>query len=146
MYTFSTDHLITLAMDPTQDIDVIIMADETFTPGTTTTTMPPASKRGRRRIDDATKIKDLHNKVKTLNRKICTLQSKLSAMDHDSSNVAVDDDEGDDGAEEQVDLNPVDEESDDEDSTAEVESETQRICKENSNDLLNLLRKLPFTT
>ena len=49
-------------------------------------------------------------------------------MDHDSSNVAVDDD--DDGAEEQVDLNPVDEESDDEDSTVELESETQRICKE----------------
>ena len=38
-------------------------------------------------------------------------------MDHDSSNVAVDDD---DGTEEQVDLNPVDEESDDENSTVEL--------------------------
>ena len=78
-----TDHLITVAMDPTQDIDVVIMDDETFTPGTTTTTttMPPASKRGRRRIDDTTKIKELRNTVRTLKRQILALQRKFTVVE-----------------------------------------------------------------
>ena len=64
MYTFSTDHLITLAMDPAQDIDVVM--DNEATDTTAPAAATAAIRKGRKKRDSATIITEQVNTIRRL--------------------------------------------------------------------------------
>ena len=76
----STDHLVTMEMDPAQDMDVVLMDQEAANPPTATIQEP---KRGRPKRDAAVTIKQRYNENRRLKKEINRLKKHIAEMEQD---------------------------------------------------------------